>query len=421
MQTVAFSINIIYNDGFPIYISQSTPTQEESRLISEWKKVRFVSLWYEGPEEYRKTVVKALSSCGIFSGGSIPLYIKLYTNNDNAAIWIWLSGKTWDDFASPIKIKYLESEIKRAMKELSLCAQVPSQGFLVKIEDGKIKTEITKGASPILIERVEREKYDVVVDGEATSLTLGFHDIEGRLVFIGKNMKISTAKLFEGAQMVYPTESGFVVYKDGVLKYPEGTEIPVPSIPVGIWKDWIVMRNQIVHDGKKYPISSTALDLYRDIVLFADGSIGDVVGSWRMKIGCPPLEWHFDGNSLEILDMCGFYKKIDLYRKKVSYESRYEASYGFDKLESSLLIGVPEKVFFKNSSFTAPGFCVVKNSILKEKDCLRLHNGYALIFKDGNVEVLGKDLEFRAKSVRLINGWLMIVGDEGTWAVRLRK
>jgi len=380
----------------------------------------YVHLWYEGPKDMKSVLEDAMASCGIFTGGSVPLYIRLYTNGENCALWIWMEGKVWDDFDSVFEKKDLYKELRRAFKEMGVCKKPPSYGFEVFLDEDNIGVRVRKQNVPLVLKRKESAVYRVSIDGEATNLTMGFRDVEGKVYFIGKPMEISTVKFFKGAAMVYPLEKGFAYYSKGQLYFPDGKVIRIASPPFAIWKGYIVMKNKVFYKGKWRNINSPVLDVFEGVMLESSGHLESVDGAWRMKISSTPVEWFFRAGKLYILDVCGFMKEIDLNKKEVLWEKRFPGAFGFDFLGDEILVATPGGVKRGDVTLEEKGLCVVKGK-LEDGSCVRLHNGYGLRWKEGVVEILGNGLKFRSKHVIIRGDWLLVVGEEGIWAVRMKK
>ena len=418
--SISFGLYKVENDGVLIYISDSSPTADQQKIIEQWKNVHFIDLRYDGPEKYMYQIERILNSCGVFNGGKEPFFIKVYEGFGHIAIWMWKEGKSWDNFLSPVAETDIDVAVKDGVRNFFSCKPVPEKSFLVYLSEGSITSQVIDfNGSPLTLKREEKEFYEVLVDDEATSMKTGFHKINSHLVYIGKEkQKISTVLFFENANMVYPVENEFAVLRGSILTFPDGKKVTVETEPVYVGKNLIIYRNSIEVNGKTRDVKSTILDSNGRVVIEADGTVEDVEGKWKMKISGTPIEWYFKSNLLYVLDIYGFVKEFDTISKKTLFEKRYSGAYGFDFVNKNIVVGIPDKVLFNEKKLDMNNFCVAKNHIWEYKNCKRLHNGIGYIVEDGKIKLIGKNMEFFANKIRLIDGWLIIAGEEGTWAVK---
>ncbi len=421
ISTISFGFYEVRNNGVLIYISDSTPTLQEQYVIDQWKKVHFIELHYEGPEKYRKNVENLLKACGIFEGGNDPFFIKLYEGFGYVVIWMWKGGKSWDNFSSPVKSSELDLAVKDGITHFFLCSSVPDKSFVVYVSEDSIVTKIIDfNGRPVTFKRIEKEFYNVFIDGEATSMEAGFHRINSSLVFVGKEgQKISSIRFFKGVKMVYPIGDDFAILEGNSIRFPDGKKVMVYEEPLYVGKNFIVYRDSIQFNGKLRMVESTILDSNGRVVLEADGSVEDIEGRWRMKVSGIPIEWYFKSNILYILDIGGFIREFDTIKKKILFEKRYPGSYGFDFINGKLVVGVPDGVLFNGKKLDVDNFCVAKNRIWDYKNCVRLHNGLSYVRENGKVKILGKNMETFANKVRQVNGWLILAGNNGVWVVKV--
>ena len=411
------------NDGVLIYISDSTPTKQQQYVIDQWKKVHFVDFHYEGPEKYRKDVENVLKACGIFDGGDEQLFIKLYEGIGYVAVWMWKNGKSWDNFSSPVKSSELDLAIKNGISHFFPCSSIPKKSFLVYVSNNSLIAKVIDfNGKPVTFERLEKEFYNVFIDNEATSMKIGFHRINSTLVFVGKEgQKISSIRYFKNAKMVYPIEDDLAVLRENSIIFPDGRKVIVDEEPIYVGKDFIVYRNSIQYGGKLKKVESTILDSNGKVVLEADGNVEDIEGRWKMKVSGIPIEWYFKSNLLYVLDINGFIRKFDTVKKNILFEKRYSGAYGFDFINGDLVVGVPNGVLFNKKMLSMNNFCVAKNRIWEYKGCVRLHNGISYVQENGKVKILGKNLDIFANKVRQIDKWLILIGNEGVWVVKMEN
>lgn len=406
-----------------IYISDSTPTEEQKQVIDQWKKVHFVEFHYEGPERYKKDVETILNTCGIFDGGSDPFFVKLYEGAGYIAIWMWKDGKSWDNFSSPVRVSELEPTIRDGITHFFSCSETPKKSFLVYISENSLDTRVIDfNGKPVMFKRLEKDFYKVFVDNEATSMRAGFHKINSTIVFIGKEgQRISSIRFFKDAEMVYPIGDSFAILKDGLLKFPDGRKVFVDEEPLYVGENFVIFRNSIQLDERLREVESTILGSNGKVVLEADGNVEDIEGRWRMKVSGIPIEWYFKSNILYILDINGSIKKFDTIKKKTLFSKRYPGAYGFDFINGEMIVGVPDGVLYNRKKFAMNNFCVARNHIWEYKNCVRLHNGFSYIRENEKVKVIGKDFKFFSREVRQINGWLILIGKEGVWVVKVKN
>ena len=376
-------------------------------LIEKWLEVPSVKLVYSGPSEFLEDLKRALRDCGILEGGSTPLFVRVDTGVGRIAILMNFDGRIWDDYSSPPSTKAAFEEFKTALRELIGCRKFPDEGFLIEFSPEGIGSFRAKGAFPSVQKFSAGDVYEILIDGEATSLKRGFHEVEGVVFYAGRGgMRVETAKFFKGADWAFWTGSEYVVLKDGILQM-KGEKFEISGIPVGVWNGYVVLPERVVWRGGKRELLSTAIDIHDGMILEADGSVEAVDGSWRMKVSCTPLEWSWKDGILHILDICGYYREMGLKRRKVLREEKVNAT-GFDFMRG--------KVVF----VTKGNFCVVGDKKI-ESDCVRLHNGYALKVSGNSLRVLGRGFGAEFVDYSFVDGQLIVRGDGGVWLVRFRR
>ena len=402
-----FSLYIYTNGSNLIYASHEAPSPEDMELIERWMEVPSVSLVYSGPSEFLEDLKSALGDCGILEGGSTPLFVRVDTGMGRIAIWMGFEEKSWDDYDSPPSTKNALEEFKTALKELIGCREFPKEGFVIEFSPEGVRSLRKKGVIPSVQKFSAEDIYEVFIDGEATSLERGFHEVEGVIFYAGKRgLKVETAKFFKGATWAFWTGSDYAVLKDGILRLKDG-KLEISEIPVGIWDGYVVLPGKVVWRDGERELFSTAIDTRDGVILEADGSVEAVDGSWRMKVSCTPLEWSWKDGILHILDVCGYYREMELKRRKVLREEKVNAT-GFDFMKG--------KVVF----VTKENFCVVGDKKIAG-DCTRLHNGYAIKISGNSLKVLGRGFGAEFIDYSFTSDQLIIRGDEGVWLVRFRK
>ncbi len=407
MITTALGIYVYMNGSAVIYVSDSPPGVDELSLIREWQSLPSVDLIYSGPEDVEKTVHVALKECGILTGGGSPLFIRADEQSKNVAIWIRYKDEEWDNYNSPSEISSLSEDLKIGLKKTIGCYKTPGKGFLIKFSPDGVSAEISSMDEPSRYVFSSKNVYKIYLDGTATNVERGFHEIDGNLFFAGKDgMNVETARFFKDVEMIFQIGRKVAIYSSGVLTF-DGKTYRVDMVPVGFWNGDVVLPDRVIGKDKRM-LKSTAVDVYRDFILEADGYIEAVDGSWRKKVSCTPLEWYWNDEKLHVLDVCGYYREVDLQRENVVYSKRVPGSYGFDFLKG--------KVLFMNGE----NFCVVKGEKIYGK-CARLHNGYAVVVEKNGISVLGRKLFLKAKSFKFVNGCLMVIGDDGVWLVKFKE
>lgn len=405
--TAVFGIYVYTNGSVLIYASDALPGAEELSLIREWQSLPSVDLVYSGPEDFRSTLNKSLMECGILAGGGTPLFVRIDEDSSNVAIWIRYEESEWDNYNSPAEISKASESLKSGLKKTIGCYKLPDKGFLIKFSPEGISATITELRKPSTYVFSPKDVYEVYLDGVATNMKRGFHEVDGNLFFVGKEgMSIETARLFQGVEMVFPVGREVAIYSSGKLIFGD-KEYRADMRPVGFWNGNVVLPNRVVGKNNR-ELKSTAIDVYEKYILEASGYIEAVDGSWRKKISCTPLEWYWSGGKLYILDICGYYREVNLEREEVIYSKKAIGSYGFDFLDG--------KVVFVNNK----NFCVVSNEKVYG-DCIRLHNGYALKIEKNGIAVLGRKLFLDARDFMFVNGSLILVGDNKVWLVRFKK
>ncbi len=373
------------------------------RIINEWMRVPVVKIVYSGPKEFQDELASALEECGIFEGSGSPLFVRVDTDGDLLAIWMRLDEREWDNYTSLTEASEASMAFKNALENLVGCTEFPKEGFKITFSVSGVEATPIVGATPVVFEFEHPEYHEIVLDGEATTLKRGFHEIEGIRFFAGRDdMRIDTAKFFPNAEIVFPSGEGFVKLVNGRIRGRK-----VLRTPIGIWNDLLIYSRWVI-GGKTRELRSTAVDVFEGTILEADGSLEDVEGGWRTKISCTPLEWCWRKDRLCLLDACGIYREVDLKTKRVVFEKGMPGAVGFDYLNGKVV------------EVKGENFCVVKGTKVFG-ECVRLHNGYALKIEDGRIEILGRGLSLNGNMFRMINGFLVIVGDDGTWVVSFGK
>ena len=380
---------------------------EELSLIREWQSLPSVDLIYSGPGDVEKLVGESLKKCGVLTGGGTPLFIRADEESRSVAIWIRYENTEWDNYNSPSEISNLSEDIKAGLKKTVGCYKRPKKGFLISFSPDGVSAKISNMDEPSKYVFSPKNVYKIYLDGAATEMKRGFHEVEGNLFFAGKEgMNVETAKLFKNVEMVFPIGREVALYSSGILTF-DGKKYRVDMTPVGFWKGDVVLPNRVVGKDKRI-LKSTAVDVYKNFILEADGYVEAVDGSWRKKISCTPLEWYWGGKKLYVLDVCGYYREVDLQREDIVYSKEVAGSYGFDFLKGGV-------VFLSRKNF-----CVVRGKKVY-RNCIRLHNGYAVEIGKNGISVLGRKLLLKAKSFRFVNGCLVVVGDGEVWLVRFRE
>ncbi len=390
-----------------IYVSSDPPDSKALSLIEKWRSLPSVELFYSGPESLESSVLHTLDNCGILTGGGTPLFIRVDSENDKIAIWMRYMDTKWSNYEDPSSVSRIGDVLINGLRTVIGCYRKPKEGFLVEFSPERVTAKITKLSEPVEYEFKPMSTYTVYLDDVATTLTRGFHEVEGVLFFAGENgLRVETARFFKGTDMIFPVEKAVAVLSSGILRVGK-REYKVDMMPTGFWNGDVILPNRV--EGKdRRMLQSTAIDVYKGFILEGDGHLEAVDGSWRRRISCTPVEWCWRDEKLYILDVCGHYMEFDLEKERVAYEKDVPGSVGFD-----FLGGKPLFVYDEN-------FCVVKGEKIFEK-CVRLHNGYALEVGEGGISILGRKLFLKAKSFRMINGYLILKGGGGVWLVRFRK
>ncbi len=413
----SFPIYYVENHGVLIFLGESTPTGEFSEIIKEWKKVKFVDLRYHGPEFLEKPIKDSLMDCGIYSGGYIPLFVRIFKdqNDELYAVYIWYNGKSWDNFTNLVEKENLVEVVIEGVTNLVGCFEKPRKAFVVKVAHDGMVTEATDNtAKPLHLEYLKKDVYDVVLNDESTTMTFGFHMIDDTSFFVGRdNLKVATLKHFKNVDRVYYTKKGWIFCKNGLISFSNGKLLNFNICPLWIHEGCFIFRNKILCNGKERLLPSSAVGFYNGIILLADGTVGDVEGTWKMKVGCPVLEWDFLENRLYLLDICGYLKILDLKKKDVNTLGRFPGAYGFDFKNGEVVV-IPDEAVGKN-------FCLQNGKVMIGENYIRTHRDFCLnlteeglILKSGNVikNFSGWDIQ---------DGFLIIYGKGEVWVKRLKR
>ena len=408
------------------FLGEREPTEEERAIIEAWKKLPVVTLLFDGPTRLKDQLISSLNDVGVLVGEGDPLlaFADVDESGEYVAIWLSFKGREIDDFEDPVPVEDLEDFLVKSLEELLGRHEKPETGFVVYTESGRFNVRLGKTEYPVEF-RKSKGKWRLKVDGEERELKEGFYDLDGKRIYLGRDMEVEkpdlSIRFYENVRMVYPDGSRVVGSK---LVRPDGSEVPIENLPVNVFSGGeLVFRNEIRTERGRLDLKNTVVMATNGFALLSNGEIVDVKGRWKMKVSCPPLEWDFRDGYLYVLDICGYLKVVDVEKKKILKAERRVGMYGFDFLGDDVVLGVNGEVIVGDSELRAKDFCVVKGKIVtfESSNVLRTHRGYCLVFEGERVKVLGADFETLYKGIMIFDEFVAIAGDEGVWVVKFPK
>lgn len=214
-------------------------------------------------------------------------------------------------------------------------------------------------------------------------------------------------------------------YKDKVLYVSEKIQYQVDSLPLLYTGYSILTDNYILNlrTGKKDTISSVPIFGWDKYIIYADGSVGDISLTWKLKVSNTPLDFLIVENVLYLLDVTKNVYVVNLKTRKVTFAGNFEDAICFDYDEHSantILRTLKGNYFLSENGLikvdrTEGGF---KNDFSTKSLYPCLTNikdfGFGLFYED---VYLGNSILFMFISKGVLN----IVTDVGTWQVEIKK
>ncbi|MFN4267515.1 MAG: hypothetical protein ACK4EZ_01635 [Fervidobacterium pennivorans] len=214
-------------------------------------------------------------------------------------------------------------------------------------------------------------------------------------------------------------------YKNKVLYMSEKIQYQVDSLPFLYTGYSILTENYILNlrTGKKEAVSSVPIFGWDKYIIYADGSVGDLSLTWKLKVSNTPLDFLMVENMLYLLDVTKNVYAVNLKTRKVIFAGTFEDAICFDydehsatvilrALKENYVLSVNGSIkvdrtesFFKNdfpNKRLYPTFTNVKDF------------GFGFFYEG---VYLGNSIFFMFISKGVLN----IVTDVGTWQVKITK
>jgi len=440
----------VLNSGVLYYLGDSTPTSLEMDIINDWKKLPVILLIYDGPYEYKGIVEDILKRRGYLLGYGKEFVVKIRVHR-NVFVYQMIYGDIENDnFLSPAPLEKANKILEKAISEILPKFELPKKLFTVyydpesgkfmkKIEGTEKILEEGDTPSPVMLRVLSKKYYRVKIGNTEEKLKEGFHVISGKLVYVGKNLKLENLlNFFPNVERVFPRKNDLIFYQKGFLIFPDGNVLKVEK-PIDVVGDVIILPTGILQEGKLREVEETILWVENDIILTSQGELKDLNMTWSFKVSSVPREWCFRGNFFYVLDMCGFLRKYDLKRRKLIWEKKIEGAWGLDVSDESVMVGVKGGILVLNnqngnaikkidgedfSYWENVGFLIYKDETINgeyvgEGYFLRYEGVPVFIRKDGSVVVFG-DRKYELQRVKEVIGFswgIEVVTEEGTWLI----
>ena len=455
MFAVSFSNTFfVSNSGVLYYLGDSTPTSMDMDVINDWKKLPVLFLMYDGPYEHKEIVESILKKRGYLLGYGEKLVVKIRTHRNVFVYQIIYGDTESDNFLSPSPLEEMDEILDKAISEILPKIELPKKLFLVYYDpkSGKLVKTIEKTEkvvedgftpSPVIIKISGEKFYKVKIGDVEKKLEEGFHIVSGKLIYVGKNLKLKNLmNFFPDVEGVFPRESDMIFYQKGFLIFPDGNVLNTER-PVDVVEDSIILPTGILKGGKLKRAEGTILWVEDGFVLTSRGELEDLALTWSFKVSSVPKEWCFKGNFFYILDICGFLRKYDLKQRKLIWEKRVEGAWGMDVSDEGVMVGVKNGILVLNnqngslikkidgedfSCWKDEGLLIYKDKMINgeyvgEGYFLRCEGIPVFVREDGLAVVFG-DRKYKLQKVREIIrfSWgVEIVTEEGTWLIEKRR
>ena len=424
-------------------------------VIKDWERLPVLFLIYDGPYEYREVVENILKKRGYLLGYGKDFVVKIRTRRNVFVYQIIYENVEKDNFLSPSPIEKMEKILDKVISEILPEVELPEKLFLVyydpdsdsfikKIERTENILKEGLAPSPVIIKTLGNRFYKVKIGDVEKTLKEGFYVMEGKLIYVGKNLELKNlVSFFPNTEGVFFKDNDVIFYKKDFLIFPNGNVLKIEK-PVDVVKDNIILPTGILKNGDFKNVEGTILWVKDNFILTSRGELRDLTLTWTFKISSVPKEWCFRGNFLYILDICGFLRKYDLKQRKLIWEKKIEGAWGIDVSDEVIAVGTKNGILLLNNQDgnTIKGingedfgywenegiFLIYKDGMINEEYVgkgyfLRYEGIPIFVREDGSVVVFGnKKYEFRKVKEIIGFSWgVEIVTEEGTWLIGKRK
>ncbi|HIP92379.1 MAG TPA: hypothetical protein EYH25_02870, partial [Thermotoga sp.] len=342
------------------YLGDSTPTTEDMIVIKDWERLPVLFLIYDGPYEYREVVENILKKRGYLLGYGKDFVVKIRTRRNVFVYQIIYENVEKDNFLSPSPIEKMEKILDKVISEILPEVELPEKLFLVyydpdsdsfikKIERTENILKEGLAPSPVIIKTLGNRFYKVKIGDVEKTLKEGFYVMEGKLIYVGKNLELKNlVSFFPNTEGVFFKDNDVIFYKKDFLIFPNGNVLKIEK-PVDVVKDNIILPTGILKNGDFKSVEGTILWVKDNFVLTSRGELRDLTLTWTFKISSVPKEWCFRGNFLYILDICGFLRKYDLKQRKLIWEKKIEGAWGIDVSDEVIAVGTKNGILLLNN------------------------------------------------------------------------
>jgi len=455
MFVVSFSNTfLVSNSGVLYYLGDSTPTSVDMDVINDWKKLPVLFLMYDGPYEYKEIVESILKKRGYLLGYGEKLVVKIRTHRNVFVYQIIYRDTESDNFLSPSPLEKMNEILDKVISEILPKIELPKKLFLVYYDpkSGRFVKMIERTEkvmkdgftpSPVIIKISGEKFYKVKIGDVEKELEEGFHIVSGKLIYVGKNLKLkSLMNFFPSVEGVFPRKNDMIFYQKGFLIFPDGNVLKTER-PVDVVKDSIILPTGVLENEKLKRVEGTILWVEDGFILTSCGELKDLALTWSFKVSSVPKEWRFKGNFFYILDICGFLRKYDLKQRKLIWEKKVEGAWGIDVSNGGVVIGAKNGILVLNNQngslikkidgkdfgyWEDEGLLIYKDKMINgeyvgEGYFLRYEGIPVFVREDGSVVVYG-DRKYELQKVKEVIGFswgVEIVTEEGTWLIGKRR
>ncbi|WP_165276067.1 hypothetical protein [Thermotoga sp. Ku-13t] len=421
---------VVQERGILYYVGETPPATDDMLLVEKWMCLPTVSLLYDGPSEMERVVKKCLNEAGVLVGIGDLLYVKLRKQSGLCYIRLMYRDVEWDNSDSLWKEEEFENNLCEKLKELfsPYVPERPKEGYSV-LWAGRIIVEKRENQTvPVKIEIPERI-VSLTVNGEKKLVPEGFYNLYGKIVYVDEDISLSNTAFFEGAQMVFKTSDGYVIYRDGTLLFSNGRKIAFEE-PFDVINDSpIPWRVNVKAEGSSF--ATTVLGRFEKTLVLSCGMICPMDFSWFLRVSGPIIEWAQSEQRFYVLDIAGYVRAIDLKTRRTLWERLVPGAWGIAVHDNEIYVGSGEKLLRLNErgelveERSCKDFGVSSRGIiaLTETDGVFVRGHGVSVLLKGSTATVYADQTFEfdgIKSVRLFDWGAVLIGESGCWVVEKR-
>lgn len=423
-----FQLNIVQQKGVLYYIGETEPASEDVFLIEKWMKLPSVTLLYDGPSELKGTVESCLNSIGVLVGVNDVLYVKVRKQSGLNYVRLVYRDHRWDNSDELWEDKDFSAKLTEKLKDVFGTLEIPEMGYRVLITDRIVVEKKAGQTRPVEI-RVAEKIVSLTMNGEQKLISEGFYNLFGKLVYVDEDLTLAQTAFFDGAKMVYKISSGYVVYRDGSLTFPDGRSI-LSREPFDVLDDRLVpWRVTVRAEGSTF--QTTVIGRYKDLLILSSGMIAPLDLSWFMRVSGPIVEWTYFEQKLCVLDIAGYVRLFDLKSRRLIWEKFVPGAWGLAAHKGEVYVGSNEKLlrFNDRGELVQESYCrdfgVSPEGIiaLTKVDGRFMRYADTSVLLEGSKATVYTDQTFQFEGisqVRFFDWGIVLVGESGCWVVEKR-